>query len=414
MKIKILIISIIFSILFFQGCISSKNLKYDLRIDEVSKSTIQGKILDTTSSSKDIYLILYKYIKGDKESFSSYKLVDFSMHSKVNKEFSFNITNGRYFIYACQNIEKLRAKKYAYIYKSDYLDIDKATIKINNIKLNQTAVEVEDENILISSLTETSLFENFGGLIHTSINDTIFSRKNSSTGLWNPENFLKDVGGGIYLLDKYQKNKKVILFVHGMSGTPIDFKYIIDNLDKTKYYPIVYYYPTGINLNYAVDGLKYSFDKLQKLYDIKDITIVAHSMGGLVSRAFINNSGNIKINKFISISTPWNGQKYAQLGGDSIKNIVASFGNMIPKSAFIQNNQNIKFPNYLKHYLLFTYKGKSSFVLDASNDGVISLSSQLYEKAEQKAHIVYGFNENHTSVLRSDTALSFIQKIIKD
>jgi len=415
MKSKFLIgVNIIVAIFIFQGCFFSKNLRVDLKIDKESKSVIKGSIVSNTKSSKDIYIVLFKYEKGDKKDFKNYKLVDFSMNVKGNKSFSFSVTNGTYFLYSCQNIEKLKIKKYAYVYKSDIIDINQSITKINNIELSKTATQVEDNNILISSLTETSIFKNFGDLVNTLITDELFSRKYASLGLWNPEDFLKNIGGGIYLLDEYQKNKKVILFVHGMNGTPLDFKYIIDSLDKNKYYPIVYYYPSGINLNYAVDGLKYSFDKLLKLYNIDDITIVAHSMGGLVSRAFINSYKKIQIKKFITIATPWNGQKYAQLGGDSIKNIAASFGNMVPKSAFLENNQNIEFPNYLNHYLLFAYKGKKSFVLDSSNDGVISLSSQLYTKAQQKASRVYGFNETHTSVLKSDEMISLLKNVIKE
>ena len=404
-------------ILFFSACSikDTQHVKLDLKIAPHIKSTIQGEILQNTNSTKDIYLVLYKHIKGDKTNFKNYKLVDFSTNSNANNKYKFNVLKGLYFLYACQNLEVLKDEKYAYEYFSDYIEIQASTQKQLDITLNSKPTIVEDSNILISSKKDISLFENSGNISEVTLKNDIFKRENSNLGLWNPNQFLEKIGGGIYLLDKYATNKKIVLFVHGMNGTPTDFTSIIKSLNRKKYFPIVYYYPTGMNLNYAVDGLKYSFDKLKITHQVKNISIVAHSMGGLVSRAFINSySYNLKVDKFISIATPWNGQKYAKLGGDIAKSMAPSFGNMIPKSAFIENNQDIDFPSYLKHYLLFAYKGKSSLILDTSNDGVISLSSQLYNKAQNKATSIYGFNESHVGILNSKESIKFIKDILED
>jgi uncharacterized alpha/beta hydrolase family protein len=405
-----------FLILFFTACSikDKQHVRLDLKITPNNKATLEGKIIKNTNSTKDIYLVLYKHIKGNKSDFKNYKLIDFSTHTTSNNSYKFNITQGIYFLYACQNLEVLRDEKYAYEYFSDYIYVNKSEQKQLNFKLNSTATKTTNDNDLISSNKEDPIFDKFDTILQTTITDKVFNRENSSLGLWSPKQFLQKVGGGIYLLDKYNKNKKVVLFVHGMKGTPIDFRSIINKLDKEKFLPIVYFYPTGINLNYAVDGLKYSIDKLKEKYNIKELIVVSHSMGGLVSRAFINNYKKVTIEKFISISTPWNGQKYAQLGGNMAKKIAPSFGNMVPKSAFIENNQDINFSPNLKHYLLFGYKGKKSLILDNSNDGIISLSSQLYNKAQKKAFLVYGFNESHTSILKSKESIQFINDILNN
>ena len=399
----------IFFIIVLSGCLNNRqNLKLDLAINKYNQSTIKGEIFKNKKSTKNTYVILYKHIEGNEKKESSYKLIDFSSHSNSN-EYEFNVTEGTYFLYACQNLEVLRKKRFAYEFYSNLIKL-KTNETVNlDVMISEQEVEVSDDNILIASISQKGIFDKFGEVRETNINDTIFDRKKATLGLWKPLDFFSKYGGGLYLLDKYNQNKKAVLFVHGMKGTPKDFEYLISKLDRRKYLPIVYFYPTGINLNYAVDGLKYSFEKLRNKYEINVIDIVAHSMGGLVSRGFINVYGNkIDIDSFLTIATPWNGQKFAEYG----KDIVPSFSNMAPGSAFQTNILNKNLPSSLDHYLFFAYKGKNSLILDSSNDGVISLSSQLFEKAQEKASLVYGFNETHVSILRSELLSLYLNEII--
>ena len=187
-----------------------------------------------------------------------------------------------------------------------------------------------------------------------------------------------------------------------MSGTPKDFSHIIENIDKNKYQIIMYYYASGANLYYSVDGLTNSINKIKEKFKIKKLVVIAHSMGGLVSRGFINNiSSTLRIEKYITLSTPWNGQKFAVYGGEFASRLVPSFGNMVPGSVFQTNILNKPFAKELKHYLFFGYKGRSSLVLDNSNDGVISLSSQLYSKAQSQADFIFAYDATHSSILKS-------------
>ena len=50
---------------------------------------------------------------------------------------------------------------------------------------------------------------------------------------------------------------------------------------------------------------------------VGEIMVVAHSMGGLVSRGFLQRyraGGKAAIPLFVSIATPWDGHKAAELG----------------------------------------------------------------------------------------------------
>jgi len=407
---------LIFTMFFFYGCSFKydKNAKYDLRVNNENRLIISGDIVKNKKSNKNIYVVLYKHIKGDINKLENYKLIDFSSHYKSD-EYKFFINKGTYFIYACQNLETLRNKKYAYEFLSDLIYVNNETETKIDIKLNEIPSLTIEDNILISSTKDKSIFKEFGMIEKRFLNDKIFKRKNASLGLWNPLEFFSKIGGGVYLLGDYNKSKKIVLFVHGMNGTPLDFKTIINNLDKEKYLPIVYYYSTGINLNYSVDGLKFSLDKLNEKYPFNELYIIAHSMGGLVSKGLINiYSSKTNIKKFISISTPWNGQKFAKLGKRLSTNLKGSFENMVPGSAFIENNISIKKAEDMKYYLFFSYKGTNSLILDTSNDGVISLSSQLYEKVQKTADKVYGIDKNHIDILSSKITIDLINNILEE
>ena len=410
-----ILIFLIFTSILFTGCISTKqNVKYDLRVTKENKSLIKGKLHENKLSSKDIYVVIYKHKKGNKSDFSNYKLIDFSSYSKFTKNYEFQINEGLYFIYAFQNLEVLKEQRYAYEFMSDFIYVDKSSEYIIDIKLSKIPRIVKDTNILVSKKGEKQIFNESSEIKKTTLDDKVFNRHNSYYGIWEPLKFFFEVRHSLYTIDDFDKNKKILLFVHGMNGLPTDFRYIIDNLDRTKYLPILFFYPTGINLNYSVNSLIYEMEKLKAKYGIKEISIIAHSMGGLVSRSFISRySRQIKINKFITIATPWNGQKYAELGGKFAKSLAASFGNMVPNSVFLQNMQNEDFPNDLEHYLFFTFKGKKSFVLDPSNDGVISLSSQLYEIAQKRAYKIHGFNNTHTDILKSENLTNKIYGILE-
>ena len=406
--------TIFFFLLSFSliGCLAQKkNAKLDLKIDEKNSLTIEGKILENKNSSKDFYILLFKETINNNTKVR--RLVHFSTHSKA-EPFKINVNPGTYFLYACQNKENITDKRVGYEFNSKKIILNKDTIKKHIIvQMPNLPVLIDEKNILISTTNDYSIFTKFNQTVTTNLNDPIFDRKNASTGLWNPLAFYAKIGGGLYFLEKFSKNKTAILFVHGMSGTPKDFSHIIENIDKNKYQIIMYYYASGANLYYSVDGLTNSIKKIKEKFKIKKLVVIAHSMGGLVSRGFINNiNSTLRIEKYITLSTPWNGQKFAAYGGEFASRLVPSFGNMIPGSVFQTNILNKPFAKELKHYLFFGYKGRSSLVLDNSNDGVISLSSQLYSKAQSQADFIFAYDATHSSILKSKEVINQINNIL--
>lgn len=407
MNILKIIYYFIFSMLFI-GCINQNDyLRTTLIVNDNNRSFISGKIIENEKSSKPYYLVLLRIFDD------GVKVVDFSTYSK-NENFTFEVTNGNYYLYACQNLEIITDKSLGFEYYSDVISLNENNNHEKNIQVKMSEnSHLILNNKLISTTNDKSILEkvNYGKI--TSMENSQFTRENASKGLWNPELFFKEVGGGIYMLEEYSSTKIPILFIHGMNGTPSDFKEIIENIDKNKYQPWVYFYPSGLDLNYVIDILKISLDKLNENNKLNEMIIISHSMGGLISRGFINEySSKIKIPIFITISTPWNGQESAKFSQLNASYLPASFGNMVPGSKFQKKILTKDFFNNTKHILLFGYESTNSLILDNSNDGTISLSSQLFDKAQSQANEIYGFNENHTSILKSKEVFLQINKIL--
>ena len=76
------------------------------------------------------------------------------------------------------------------------------------------------------------------------LSDPRFSQENAESSLWRPFDFIVSSQPGIYFLEPYDERKTPVLFVHGSGGTPANFAYLIARLDRTRYQPWLYLYPS--------------------------------------------------------------------------------------------------------------------------------------------------------------------------
>ena len=235
----------------------------------------------------------------------------------------------------------------------------------------------------------------------SNLSDPRFDEAVAEDGLWRPYDFLFKGHPGIYFLGAYDSSKIPVLFVHGINGTPQNFRALIDRLDRNRFQPWVYYYPSGAALGSVADHLTQTMRKLQVQYGFTRFVVVAHSMGGLVSRGFLQRyragGGKAEIPLFVSIATPWDGHKAAEYGKKAPV-VVRVWIDMAPGSEYLKSIYE-KDPG-IPHYLLFTFK-QGGMSLGEANDGVVTVASQLRDAAQQGAVRVEGYNETHMSVLES-------------
>jgi len=237
------------------------------------------------------------------------------------------------------------------------------------------------------------------------LDGNIFSEKYSSMGLWSPATFIMKRGVNIYSLEKYDESKTPILFIHGAGGSPRDFSYLVNNIDRNKYQPWFFYYPSGLKIEKMSDMLYKKIKALHNKYKFEVLYITAHSMGGLVSRSFINKYDKEKkfdfLRLYISISTPYGGNKTAGMGVKYSPAHILCWKDLATGSEFLKSLYMKKMPPKIRFYLFFGYAGDSKFSKDF-DDGSISLKSQLDPKAKSEAILTYGFDEDHVSILSSN------------
>ncbi|MBI5416567.1 alpha/beta hydrolase [Candidatus Poribacteria bacterium] len=125
----------------------------------------------------------------------------------------------------------------------------------------------------------------------------------------------KLVGSGTGNLDDfYNENTsgKNCLIIHGVTSSPENMVNLYKTIKKLNYYKniIFYQYASGDHIKNNAEWLA---TVIKTSPDIK-LDIIAHSMGGLVARSFIEEFGMDKnVDKLIMIGTPNNGGNFTEL-----------------------------------------------------------------------------------------------------
>ena len=255
----------------------------------------------------------------------------------------------------------------------------------------------------------------------TTLSDPRFDAENVRAGLRTPYDFIRNVGPGIYFLEKYDPSRLPVLFVHGIDGSPDNFKYLIERLDRQRFQAWVYYYPSGARLGLIADHLAQTVLQVERHYRVPELIVVAHSMGGLVARGFLlrREADRLHIPLFISLSTPWGGHNAAQIGLELSPTVVRSWHDMAPASDYLRSlfytptAGRISLPPLTRHELLFSYKkGSSSF--GESSDQVVTVASELRAEAQDEAAGVYGFDDTHMGILADPQVALRVNKLLDE
>lgn len=99
-------------------------------------------------------------------------------------------------------------------------------------------------------------------------------------------------------LEPYNPNKTVVLVVHGLMDTPVTWVPMFNELrgdpDFRRNYQVWFYsYPSGYPYPYSAAILRQELDAIEKKFPLrKPMVVVAHSMGGSITRTLITDVGN--------------------------------------------------------------------------------------------------------------------------
>lgn len=222
---------------------------------------------------------------------------------------------------------------------------------------------------------------------------------------------------GVYALDPVDESRIPVLFVHGINDSPARFSYLIEHLDRMRFQPWMYSYPSDVHLAAVADDLQETMLKMRRLYRFHSIAIVGHSMGGLVARGFIlRNERKASVDDiplFVSISTPWEGHAAAALGARFAPDVPDVWHDIAPGSEYLRSLFEAPLPERTRHYLLFTFHRRNGS-FGASGDHTVTVASQLADPAQREAARVYGFDDTHVGVLRNPELASLLNQLLNE
>jgi len=245
------------------------------------------------------------------------------------------------------------------------------------------------------------------------LDDERFSAENGSRGFWEPSDFFKKIGGNIFFLEEYDPEKIPILFIHGAGGTPKGWEYFVSNIDRKRFQPWLFYYPTGLRLKAMSYLLYWKIYNLQIKYKFDTLYVTAHSMGGLVARSLIMDYGRNTpyVKLFIALATPWGGDRMAEYGVKQSPAVIPSWIDMQPEGEFLQSLYRDKLPESVSFYMFSGHRGSRN-PFRSNNDGTIALGSLMDLRPQTEAKMNYVFNEDHASIVDSPAVLAQYNTII--
>jgi pimeloyl-ACP methyl ester carboxylesterase len=98
-------------------------------------------------------------------------------------------------------------------------------------------------------------------------------------------------------LEPFNPNKTVLLVIHGLMDTPVSWVPMLNNFrgdpDFRRNYQVWFYsYPSGYPYPYSAFILRKELDAIEKKYPLrKPMVVVAHSMGGSITRTLLTDAG---------------------------------------------------------------------------------------------------------------------------
>ena len=343
------------------GCAFFK-LKEEIEVMETNVG-IGGEIKSRSPQQMPLTVILYSEVEGQKQ------IQNFQIVNPADQFYLFIVSPGEYYVAAFEDANANFAyddgEYFGMFGKPDRVRAiankpkDELNIDVSRTKGFPAAFPADISQIPV---TDDKLSIAFGRV--AALDDEIFSLENAKMGFWQPVSFIKKVGAGIWFLESYEPSKIPILFVHGAAGTPRHFKEIAEHIDRSRYQPWFFYYPSGMPLAKVSRFLNELITGLHQKYGFEQLYVTAHSMGGLVSRGFIlrnvYDDGHDYIKLFVSISSPFGGLETAQKGVEKAPVAIPSWHDVVPDSDYIKWIFSQPLAPMIDYYLLFSFKGASA------------------------------------------------------
>lgn len=200
---------------------------------------------------------------------------------------------------------------------------------------------------------------------------------------------------------------KTVILIHGLFMNPLCFFFMKKELTKNENLNIQTFQYDSVSFNDNV--LTNLHNLIEKVSNNDEITILAHSMGGLVTRLYLNKYKPERKIKVITLGTPHQGSLVAKK-----INRIFLLGSILGSATEAGLTKEI--PDWDGNYPLISIAGVKNFgitgILAPENedlsDGTVFLKETILPKGE---HLI--FNDcHHFELLTSKNAISKIKELI--
>jgi pimeloyl-ACP methyl ester carboxylesterase len=380
-----------------------------------------GKTIDESGKYADMSLAIAAY----SDNFKTNELVDIMFSKRTSgTHFGLNLPEGDYDL-----------QVYADINGDDIFDhteiVGNRNLTLSNVLYPDLIVSQIDILLTVSELSartdklflpagfeaQQSLFYPSGTI--RSLSDPLFDKNMSTLGMYDPASFLEHAPTMFYALEEDEVHKIPVVFVHGIGDSARSFEPIIKQLDRDRYRPWFFYYPSGGDLDQLADFFYKLFLSGQVIpLGEMPLIVVAHSMGGIVVREAINKyQGHEEENKvelFVSIASPLGGHPKAARGENNGLIVLPAWRDLNPNNKFIQQLYRKPLPEFVNHQLFYAYRNPGAVKLGENNDGVVPLSSQLHQEAQLQAKQTFGFDSGHVDILSDEHMIARLFDVMEN
>lgn len=246
---------------------------------------------------------------------------------------------------------------------------------------------------------------------------TLFAPEVAAVGLWHSAFYLDNYGTALVLAAAFEDDDQVpVVLVPGIGGSPREFAELIPMLQRSGYQPLYFVYPSGMPLGNAARQLGERLQEFLQRHDVDRFVVIGHSMGGVVAKGLLDQvdvSDDLPSWRlFIAISSPFGGVNTAQYA-DRLPRRPPAWDDLAPNSGFMQQIRSTRFPSDLHFYLFFGARSSNRLMaVLGNNDGVLSLDSMCGSPVSGWARDVFGFYEDHTSILSAPLVLGRLETVL--
>ena len=411
----------VFSLLVLSSC-SMFRLGKDLDVLYAGLAIVSGEVHLETSTQGPVVVLLAQPPAPDSDAF---RLVDYRL-ADGKRRFNFQAPTGAYHLMAFVDANR------DFIYQPgepaafwtdpaqvNRLDTARQDWAFNRLTIpNAAAAPLPLE----ADLTPRGLarLERTATTMGTVIDfgSARFDPEAVALGMWEPTKWFLEVGYGFYLLEPWAEgeDKPLLLFVHGINGSPRNFETLLSQLDTDAYRVALFHYPSGLRLEDNAYMLSQTMNELSIRSPGQRYTLIGHSMGGLIAKRFMQMQARSKqaglLEGFISISTPWIGHGGAGAGVEYSPVVAPAWGDLAPGSPFLTELAAFELPEEIDYTLIFSHGGNSVLMPDG-NDGVVSMDSQLDPAMQDRADQFIGVSQDHVGILSSPRTAAAVRAALE-